>query len=344
MADRSGAGLIARLGRYAPGVALCVVVAGLALAAERLESRLLGSAPFEALVLAILIGALARSLRAPGARFFPGVELCAKQALEVAVVLLGASISFGMIAHSGAALGLAIVGAVAVTLTLGYALGRALGLPWRIATLIACGNAICGNSAIAAVAPVIGADGDDVAASISFTAILGVVAVLSLPALMPLLHLDARQYGVVAGLSVYAVPQVLAAAAPAGMAAIQIGTLVKLMRVLTLGPVVLVLSLLVARRAGRETRPSLKRLAPWFILGFLALAALRSLGLVPAPLLAPMASVSSALTILAMAALGLGVDLAALRKVGGRAAAATTASLLVLVAIAVAVVTLAPLR
>lgn len=337
------AGFFARIAAYAPGVALCLVIAALALAAEKLEIRAFGSAPIEALVLAILIGALARSLREPGARFFPGVELCAKPALEVAIVLLGASISFGMIAHSGATLLLAIAAAVAATLALGYALGRALGLPWRIATLIACGNAICGNSAIAAVAPVIGADGDDVAASISFTAILGVVAVLALPALIPLLHLSATQYGVVAGLSVYAVPQVLAAAAPAGLAAVQIGTLVKLMRVLTLGPVVLALSLLVARRAGRDARPSLGRLVPWFILGFLALAGLRSLGLVPAFLLAPMASLSSGLTILAMAALGLGVDLAALRKVGVRAAAATTASLLLLVGVAIAIVTFAPI-
>jgi uncharacterized membrane protein YadS len=107
--------------------------------------------------------------------------------------------------------------------------------------LVACGNSICGNSAIAAVAPVIGADGEDVAASIAFTAVLGVVVVLLLPFLAPLLHLSGLQYGVLAGLTVYAVPQVLAATAPLGMVAVQMGTLVKLVRVLMLGPVVLVL-------------------------------------------------------------------------------------------------------
>ena len=84
-----------------------------------------------------------------------------------------------------------------------------------MAVLVACGNSICGNSAIAAVAPVIGADGKDVAASIAFTAVLGVLVVLGLPLLVPLLRLSETQYGVLAGLTVYAVPQVLAATAPA---------------------------------------------------------------------------------------------------------------------------------
>src|SRR6202007_129976 len=85
---------------------------------------------------------------------------------------------------------------------------------------------------------VIGADADDIASSISFTAILGVMMVLGLPLLIPLLQLTATQYGILAGLTVYAVPQVLAATVPAGLVSTQIGTLVKLMRVLMLGPVV----------------------------------------------------------------------------------------------------------
>src|SRR3546814_8154148 len=102
--------------------------------------------------------------------------------------------------------------------------------------LIACGNAICGNSAIAAVAPVIDAESDDVAAAIGFTAVLGVVVVLAMPGLAALAGFEGAKAGALAGLTVYAVPQVLAAAAPMGPAAVQMGTLVKLTRVLTLGP------------------------------------------------------------------------------------------------------------
>ena len=79
-----------------------------------------------------------------------------------------------------------------------------------MALLVACGNAICGNSAIAAVAPVIGADSKDVVAAIAFTAVLGVLMVLGLPLFIPLAGLSEHQYGTLAGLTVYAVPQVLA--------------------------------------------------------------------------------------------------------------------------------------
>jgi len=129
-------------------------------------------------------------------------------------------------------------------------------LPQRISILIACGNSICGNSAIAAVAPIIGADSDDVASSIAFTAILGVVVVLALPLLIPLLYLSQSQYGVLAGLTVYAVPQVLAATLPISPVSAQLGTMVKLMRVLMLGPVVVLLSLLLPKLNICARRPA----------------------------------------------------------------------------------------
>ena len=131
-------------------------------------------------------------------------------------MLLGASVSFAAIAASGSLLLGAIVATVVVTLAASFGLSRMLGLPTRFPILIACGNSICGNSAIAAVAPVIGADSDDIASSIAFTAILGVSWCSGLPLLIPLLALSATQYGMLAGLTVYAVPQVLAATVPAG--------------------------------------------------------------------------------------------------------------------------------
>jgi uncharacterized membrane protein YadS len=111
-------------------------------------------------------------------------------------------------------------------------------------------NSICGNSAIATVAPLIQASADDIVASISFTAILGVLIVLGLPLLIPLLGLSATQYGILAGLTVYAVPQVLAATIPAGLVSTHIGTLVKLVRVLMLGPLALGISVLAPRFLG----------------------------------------------------------------------------------------------
>jgi uncharacterized integral membrane protein (TIGR00698 family) len=128
-----------------------------------------------------------------------------------------------------------------------------------MAILVACGNAICGNSAIAAVAPVIGAEAKDIAAAIAFTAVLGVLMVLGLPLFVPLAGMTDNQYGVLAGLTVYAVPQVLAATVPVSLLSTQVGTLVKLVRVLMLGPVVVVFSLIAPRlpqaRGRRRRRP-----------------------------------------------------------------------------------------
>jgi uncharacterized membrane protein YadS len=119
-------------------------------------------------------------------------------------------------------------------------MASSLESPPRLSALIACGNSICGNSAIAAVAPVTGAGTDDIAFSISFTAArCHRRAHAAAPRADPLLHLSLTQYGVLAGLTAYATPQVLAATLPIGALSNQIGTVTKLVRVLMLGPVVL---------------------------------------------------------------------------------------------------------
>jgi uncharacterized integral membrane protein (TIGR00698 family) len=240
-----------------------------------------------------------------------------------------------MVAALGSLLILGIACIVALAIGASYLLSRALGLPQRMAILVACGNSICGNSAIAAVAPVIGADADDIASSISFTAILGVVVVLCLPLLVPILQLSLTQYGVLAGLTVYAVPQVLAATLPIGALSNQVGTVIKLVRVLMLGPVVLGLALLANRvrpasdRVDRR-RPRLSELVPWFIIGFLIVLAIRSMGLIPQNIVPAITTFAALLTTVAMAALGLGVDVRVVARTGVRVTLAVVASLIVL--------------
>jgi uncharacterized integral membrane protein (TIGR00698 family) len=241
---------------------------------------------------------------------------------------------------------------VILGLTGSYLLGRVLGLPHKLAVLVACGNSICGNSAIAAVAPVIEAEAQHVASSIAFTAILGVVVVIGLPFLVHPLGLSFYQYGVLAGLTVYAVPQVLAAAFPVSVVSGQVGTLVKLMRVLMLGPVVVFFALRHRATmhaanpgyAGSRTSFSVTRLVPWFIIGFLVLATLRSLGVIPLAAATPTWAVSGLLTIAAMAALGLGVDLNTIKKVGRSVVMTVTGSLLVLIVMALGLIHLLKIR
>src|SRR5579884_496762 len=231
-----------------PGFVLCGAVSALAYGLQEAEFALFGRAWLEALVVAILLGAAIRTGWSPGRKWKPGINFSAKLLLEIAVVFLGASISATTILAAGWGLLISILVIVAFAILFSFSIGRAFGLSKRLAILVACGNSICGNSAIVAVAPVIGADSDEIASSIAFTAVLGVAVVLILPLIGTLLRLTQLAYGALAGLTVYAVPQVIAATAPVGAKAEQIGTLVKLIRVLMLGPVCLALSLITRRQ------------------------------------------------------------------------------------------------
>ncbi len=326
-----------RLKPKLPGITLAVVIAVVGWSVQQAEIRWLGYAVIEGLVVAIVLGMVYRNTVGVSKPFAPGVSFVAKDVLEFAVLLLGASVSVPALFSQGAGLLIAIVILVVVALVASTLAGRALGLNPRLATLVAVGNAICGNSAIAAVAPVIKAEPDDVASAIAFTAVLGVVVVLTLPFLIPLLGYTHYQYGVLAGMSVYAVPQVVAAAAQVSDLSLTVATSVKLVRVLMLGPVVLLFSL---RQSQRGSAFKLAKFVPWFIAGFLMLAALRSLNIIPESAGKWLADFGKLLTIAAMAALGLGVDFKALRTAGPRVVAAVLASLLVLIATSISLIRL----
>ena len=321
-----------------PGLGAAIAVSAISLAVGLLEERTLGRAVIEPLVLAILVGMSVRTITPDWPTGDAGIRFASKNVLEVAVFLLGATMDVPRLFASGPALAVGIVLLVVAALAAGYAVGRAAGLSANLAILVACGNAICGNSAIAAVAPVIGAERNDVAASIALTAVLGIVVVLGLPLLITPLTLSHYQYGVLAGLTVYAVPQVLAAAFAVSALSGQVATAVKLARVLMLGPVVLFFAVR-ARRSGRaETRVSVGKFVPWFVVGFTLLAVARSSGVIGDSSANAAKLVAGWLTVLAMAGLGLSVDVRSVRAVGARVVAAVAGSLVVLIALAVALI------
>jgi uncharacterized integral membrane protein (TIGR00698 family) len=342
--------MVSAVAHRLPGLALVVAVSALAWAAERVLTAAVGHPTLEAIVLAILIGAVVRALWSPPDRFGPGIAFAAGLLLEVSIVLLGFGADLQQFIRAGLPLVASIIGVVVVAIVAGVAIGRALGLSPVHALLVACGNAICGNSAIAALAPVVGARRDEVASAIAYTAVLGVVVILGLPFLAPIFGLNDYQYGILAGLTVYAVPQVIAAAYPVSLLAGQTATLVKLVRVLMLGPLVVVLSLR-RRRAERRAHAQLTEspaaalahtgagaLLPWFVVGFILTGALRSAGVVSIPFADDARDGARLLTVLAMAALGLNVDIQAIRKVGPGVAATVTGSLIVMVTIALMIV------
>jgi uncharacterized integral membrane protein (TIGR00698 family) len=318
------------LTQQAPGIAFATLIGLGAWGLQHLEVWLIGQAVLDALVLALILGMLWRNLIGVSMPYRSGITFTGKYVLEGAVVLLGASIDLPALLKAGPTLLLAIMVVVMVGISASTLIGRGLRLPSKVAALIAVGSSICGNSAMAALAPVIDATAEDIASAMAWTAVLGVLAVLVLPLLIPVLGLSFYQYGVLAGMTIYAVPQVLAATVPVSAISGQIGTLVKLVRVLLLGPVIVIFSL-THHTAGSVRHLTFGRLVPWFIVGFVTLAAARSMGILPPMPAEVLREMSRWLTVAAMAALGLEVQLQAVRRVGAMVAVTVVLSLLVLV-------------
>lgn len=343
--------LVARAREIAPGAALAVVLTVAAIILASVEKRITGYEVLEPLVLGLILGVTVRSCFAIPALFMPGIAFVAKQVLELAIVLLGASLDMHQLAQAGWKIVFSVLLIVPLTIATGIIVGRAVGLGTRLAILVGVGNAICGNSAIAAVAPAIRAKREEVVSAIALTAVFGIGVVLALPLIGRLFDLSDERYGVVAGLSVYAVPQVLAATIPVSAVSGQVGSLVKLTRVLLLGPTVAAFAWWTARTypepvvegvVNPQTSRAIKSITtylPWFVIGFVILATLRTAQIIPDDTGASIKEISRIMTAIAMTALGLTVDVKTVRQ-GGMKVAFTIAVLTVLlVATALVLVT-----
>jgi uncharacterized integral membrane protein (TIGR00698 family) len=308
--------------RLAPG--LLITAGGVALA--MLLHRSVGSVGV--LTWAVLLGAIATNvgLLPPASR--PGLRFAAKRLLRGGIVLLGFSLPVAAIGALGPPVITMIAMTVLVTLLVTLWFGRRTGLGGPRSLLIATGFAICGASAVAAMQEHAGADEDDVATAIAMVTVCGTVAMIAIPLLQAPLGLGDEQLGAWAGASVHEVGQVIAAAGPAGAAAVGVAVVVKLTRVLLLAPVVLGVGLMRGRRAGGTSgrRPAL---VPLFVLGFLACVAARSLDVLSATALDGLAVLQTAALAAALFGLGTGVHLVSLVRTGGRALALGAVSTLV---------------
>ncbi|MGN6781894.1 MAG: YeiH family protein [Marmoricola sp.] len=307
----------AGLARTVPGLLLAVVLAVVATAIGR-ALPLLG-APVAGILLGVALSGPLRSHRA----LRPGIRLAAGTVLQVAVVLLGAQLSLRQLAHAGASSLPVMLGTLAVCLTAAYLLGRALGIDADLRTLIGVGTAICGASAIAATSPVIKARGAAVAYAVTTIFCFNIAAVLVFPPLGHLLHLSQHSFGVFAGTAVNDTSSVVAAATTYGTQATDQAVVVKLTRTLLIIPICLVLGLLTRRREeAAGSRPPLLRqavgLVPWFLVGFVVLAAANSLGRIPAAAAGADRQVATFLICVALAGIGMSTDVAALRQAGPR--------------------------
>ena len=295
------------------GIGLAMLVA-LAAWAIGMVVPLLGAA-----VAAIVLGVLVRALFAPGPRFDAGIHFAGKQVLQWSIVGLGFGLDLGDVARTGVESLLVMLGTLAIAFAAAWALGRLLRVPGKLTVLVGVGTAICGGSAIAAVAPIIRPEEHETAFAISTIFLFNLVAVLLFPALGHLMQMSDAGFGLWAGTAINDTSSVVAAGYAFSQPAGDYATIVKLTRATMIVPVCLAIAALVAWRGDAgAARPSLAKVFPWFILWFLAASALRTAGWIPEPLLGLLQFAAVGLMVLALAAIGLSADLRRMRAAGAR--------------------------
>jgi uncharacterized integral membrane protein (TIGR00698 family) len=309
-----------RIANYVPGFALAV---GIAFVARWIES-LLPVPLIGASVIAMFIGMFINGLRKPGAAILPGIKFTSKKVLKFAIILLGASLNITTVLTVGRNSLLVMAFTLATCFGLGYISGRLLKLNWKMSNLISAGTGICGGSAIAAIAPVIDADDLDIAFGLSATFIFDMVMIVLFPVMGRALGLTDVMYGLWAGTAVNDTSSVVAAGFAFSEMAGDYATMVKLTRTLAIIPTVIIFALINMRLkkkaalagSNEKIKVDIKAIFPWFILGFLALSALNSVGVIPSNISTALKDISKFLMVAALAAIGLNTSFKDMRKAG----------------------------
>ena len=309
-----------------PGIILSVVVALLACWLERLlPIHLIGSA-----VIAMFVGMILNHFLKNTDIFASGLKFTSKKILKFAIVLLGLSLNITTILNVGK---MSLVVMLFTLLTCfggGYFIGRALGLNWKLSNLISAGTGICGGSAIAAIAPTIDADDNDVAYAMSATFLFDMAMIILFPIMGRALGMTDEAFGIWAGTAVNDTSSVVATGYAFSEAAGDFATMVKLTRTLAIIPTVIVFAFVQLRLKRKEALAkcengsalkanfSIAKIFPWFILGFLALSVVASVFQIPAAIVSGTKTVSKFFMVCALAAIGLNTSFSSMKKAGIR--------------------------
>jgi uncharacterized integral membrane protein (TIGR00698 family) len=270
-------------------------------------------------VLAIVLGILLRLLVRLPPRLQPGFAFSAKQVLQSAIIVSGFGLSLAVVVRTGWDTLPVTVGTVAVALVLAPIVGRMLKLDSVLEHLVGVGTAICGASAIAAVASVIEPLESDVSLAIATIFFYNIVAVLTFPALGGLMHMTQSQFGVWAGTAINDTSSVVAAGYAFGADAGQHATIVKLARATFILPIVAIVAVVHARaqRAG-GVHVAWRKVVPWFILWFVVAACVNTTGVIPSGWHPGITQASTFLISIALAAIGVQTEVARLARSGAR--------------------------
>lgn len=306
-----------------PGLIAALVIA---LAAKTLEG-LLPIHLIGASVIALFIGMTINYFRKPGSMMKPGLKFTSKKVLKFAIILLGTSLHMSDVLNVGK-MSLEVMFFTLLTcFGGGYFIGKALGLNWKLSNLISAGTGICGGSAIAAIAPVIDAEDTDIAYAISATFLFDMAMIVLFPIMGRSLGLSDIAYGLWSGTAVNDTSSVVAAGYAFSEAAGDYATMVKLTRTLSIIPTVLVFALINVRLKKKEAlaagsdsdihaNVSFLSLFPWFILGFLVMVVINSVGLIPDSVAAFAKTLSKFLMVTSLAAIGLNTSFREMSKSG----------------------------
>lgn len=295
----------------APGLFLAVALAGTSYWLATLPGlQVVGS-----LTVALLLGlALRATMGLPGV-LVEGNRFAAKTVLRLGIVLMGARLDFGLVARAGPKILLLDVAVIVVGIVGIAGVARRFAVPSKLATLLAVGTAVCGASAVVAASSVTRANEEDTTLAVGLAGILGTVGVLFFVFVGPMLGFNSMQLAVLSGSTLHEVAQVMAAAFSWGTEAGDLGTLVKLTRVVLLAPALIVLGL-VSGAGGRMKYSWKEPPIPWFVVGFLVLGALGTTGLISPEVRAGLSSTSVFLMVTAMAAMGLATPFQLIRRAG----------------------------
>jgi uncharacterized integral membrane protein (TIGR00698 family) len=259
-------------------------------------------------VFSIALGLVIASIWKRPAVCTSGIKFTSKYILQMAVILLGFEMSISSVLSVGKQSIWVILITITTALLTSFLVGRGLKVDRSLRTLIGVGTAICGGSAIAATSSAIDAEDEDISYSISTIFLFNIIAVFIFPALGRLLGLSDTGFGLWAGTAINDTSSVVAASYAFSDAAGNFATIVKLTRTLAIVPITLVLAIGHARVSKGENLFSIAKVFPWFVIGFLAAAVIRSLGLIPVELAGGLAWLGKFLIMAAMAAIGLNTN------------------------------------
>lgn len=222
--------------------------------------------------------------------------------------------------HAGASVFLIAVINLLFALMVVYGLTKMLKVDEKLGILTACGTAICGAAAVVAIAPQIKANQKETAVGAAIVALLGTVFTLIYTVLYSILDLTPTEYGIFAGGTLHEIAHVIAAASAGGNEAIDIAVIVKLTRVALLVPVAIIIGIFYRKMDKSEEKKGFTlSIIPWFILGFLAMSAINSLGIIPANVAQAFVNIAYILIAMAMAGLGLNVEIKTFKELGVKA-------------------------